>query len=153
MPRSIRPVISACLAGLALAGCSTGFMTPELRSHGNLPRAELVARVEPGRQSTADVLDLLGTPSSRSTFGPETWYYISRIDQPMLFLTPETLDQQVLAILFDEAGRVSKVERYSKVDAREVSLVERETETRGSELTLVQQVLGNLGRFEEGDGP
>ncbi len=153
MSRRRRPVVYACLAGLLLAGCSADFLTPELRAHGNLPRAELINRIEPGRQTTADVLDLLGTPSSRSSFGPETWYYISRIAQPMLFLTPETLDQQILAIRFDAAGRVSEVKRYDKSDSRDVAFVERETPTRGSELTIMQQVLGNLGRFEDAEGP
>lgn len=144
-----RSTLIACLAALALAGCSAEIWTPDIRAHGNLPRADALARIEVGRQTSADVADLLGSPSSRSAFGPETWYYISRSTQPMLFLQPETLHQRVIAISFDAAGRVSGIKQYDKTDARDVALVDRETQTRGSELSFMQQILGNLGRFED----
>jgi hypothetical protein len=33
-----------------------------------------------------------------------------------------------------------------------VTIVARTTETQGRELTFLQQIFGNLGRFESGDG-
>ncbi|GIR10464.1 MAG: hypothetical protein CM15mP21_7260 [Hyphomicrobiales bacterium] len=33
-----------------------------------------------------------------------------------------------------------------------MTLVERTTETQGRELSFLQQIFGNLGRFESGEG-
>ena len=41
---------------------------------------------------------------------------------------------------------------YGQEDGRTIAYVDRTTPTEGNELTLIQQLLGNLGRFNpEGD--
>lgn len=156
MPASPRSAVrrlfatAVCAAALLVTGCEAAreVVTPDVQARGNLPRPDVLEQIEPGRQSRAEIAQLLGTPSTRSAFGPEVWYYISRTSQPLLFLPPQTLDQRVIAIRFDEAGRVSEVKNYSLDDAQDVQIVNRHTPTRGSELSIMQQLLGNLGRFE-----
>ncbi|MEX2642074.1 MAG: outer membrane protein assembly factor BamE [Acetobacterales bacterium] len=140
-----------CAAALAVSGCEATreILTPEVQTHGNRIRPDVLGQIEAGRQNRNDILNLLGTPSSRSAFGPEVWYYVSRTTQPLLFLRPQTLDQRVVAIAFDEGGRVSEVRQLTLADRQEVDFVQRETPTRGSELTMIQQIIGNLGRFED----
>ena len=55
--------------------------------------------------------------------------------------------QDVVAIEFDDQGLVNRIDRHDLNGAREIDLVDRETPTAGNELTVLEQFLGNIGRF------
>ena len=93
---------------------------------------------------------LNGTPSAVSTFDNEAWYYVGSRTSRFAFLEPEILERTVLVIRFDKDGIVRQVERLSKEDGRDVQVVERKTPTRGRELTILEQLIGNVGRFGGG---
>ena len=57
------------------------------------------------------------------------------------------VEQKVVEVTFDDKGVVQSVDRRNLADARQVALVERETPTSGNELNLLQQFVGNIGRF------
>ncbi|WP_298725191.1 outer membrane protein assembly factor BamE [uncultured Ferrovibrio sp.] len=107
-----------------------------------------------GETTEPQVGALLGSPSTTSTF-PEwgtTYYYISSETEAVAFLAPELIDQQVLAISFDKEGKVREIKRYGLKDGKQIAFVERETPTRGKELTFLEQLFGNLGRFNSNAG-
>ena len=56
-----------------------------------------------------------------------------------------------MAIEFDEQGTVSRIDRHDLNGAREIDLVDRETPTSGNELSVLEQFLGNIGRFNPTD--
>src|SRR3546814_5080921 len=95
-------------------------------------------------------LTLLGSPSTSSTF-PDwgtTYYYISSETEAVAFLAPEVIEQQVLAIAFDKStSKVKDIKRYGLKDGKQIAFVDRETPTRGKELTVLEQLFGNFGRF------
>jgi len=97
---------------------------------------------------------MLGSPSTTSTFQQwgVTWYYISKETEAVAFLAPETIDQQVLAISFDKENKVSQIKRYGLKDGKEVAFVGRETPTKGKELTFLEQLFGNFGKFNDSSG-
>lgn len=109
-------------------------------------------RITPGQQSQEDVLAILGSPSTRSTFGPETWYYISAQSQQYAFFAREELNREVIAIDFNDEGRVRAVRRLGLEDGEDVAFSAGETPTRGVEPSIVQQLIGNVGRFGGADG-
>ncbi len=127
----------------AAAGCSA-----DVNLRGNAVKSENLAAIKPGVQDRSAVRDLLGSPTNVATFSDETWYYISQKDQRIAFskITPKS--RAIVAISFDERGRVRKVKQYSLVDARKIEPVDRVTPTPGQEFSLIQQLIGNLGRFE-----
>lgn len=107
-----------------------------------------------GQSTEPQVGALLGSPSTTSTF-PEwgtTYYYISSETEAVAFLAPELIDQQVVAISFDKEGKVREIKRYGMKDGKQIALVQRETPTRGRELTVLEQLFGNLGRFNSNAG-
>jgi len=57
-----------------------------------------------------------------------------------------------VAIHFDPSGVVEDVKVYGPDDARQVKLVDRTTPTAGKEITVLQQLLGNVGRFNTAPG-
>ncbi|HMA14576.1 MAG: outer membrane protein assembly factor BamE [Bacteroidota bacterium] len=129
-------------AAIALAACGN---TVQVR--GNTPDPEDVAGIQPGVHSRQDIVDLLGSPSTVSTFEDRKWYYIGQKTQEVAFMKPEVLDRNVLVITFDESGLVEGTQHYDMADAQEIEPVDRETPTEGRDLTLLQQLMGNVGRF------
>lgn len=136
----IKPALFAML--LLLAACD-----PKVESGGYLEESSIKDRVVVGQTTRDEVAASLGSPSSQSSFGKETWYYISNRKETYAFLKPEIAAQDVTRIEFDTNGVVSAVETYDKNNGQEFDLVKRTTPTEGHTLGFVEQVLGNIGRF------
>jgi outer membrane protein assembly factor BamE (lipoprotein component of BamABCDE complex) len=125
-----------------LAGCAA---TVEQR--GNLPTPEKLAEVKPGVTSKDEVIKVLGSPSSVSIFNDKSWYYISRRTGQTAFFEPDVLDQQVYIVSFDDQGVVKTVDHKGVQDARAIDPVPRATPAPGRELTFLEQLIGNVGKF------
>ncbi|SDG94123.1 outer membrane protein assembly factor BamE [Roseospirillum parvum] len=145
------PVLSVATVVLAL-GLTLGACAQDVVPRGNEPNPDMLTQIKPGEVGRREVAALLGTPSTRSAFGQETWYYISSKTAQWAFMEQEELDRQVVAIDFDEKGVVSQVRTLGLEDGQQVGLVDRETPTHGNELSLIQQLLGNVGRFGDTSG-
>jgi len=141
-PIQIVKYCSLAILASMLAACS-----PKVDNRGYVGEGAIRDQVTIGTSTRQDVLDTLGSPSSQSSFGEETWYYVSARKETVAFLKPEVEQQDVVRISFDQAGVVSKVESFDKNNAREFELVKRVTPTEGHTLGFFEQVLGNIGRF------
>lgn len=133
------------LSTLALGGCAK-----DINARGNLPPEEAFSQLEPGQQTRQDVQLILGTPSTISSFGEETWYYISAMTTQYAFYSVEEIERDVIAIKFDERGILQEIKNYGLEDGEDIQVVERETPTMGREFSLIEQLIGNLGRFDRG---
>ncbi len=102
--------------------------------------------IVPGTTTKEMVLGKLGSPSTKSFFGEETWYYISREYVRKAFFEPRLQEQKIVAISFTNQN-VTKVETYDKNRAKNIAMTKDITPTEGHEISLVNQLLGNVGRF------
>lgn len=132
----------ALAAALALGGCSI-----PVDQRGNLPEKAALEQVKPGVTDKATVTRLLGTPSSVAAFAPNTWYYISQKTKSVAFLKPELLDQEVVAIDFDNDGIVRDVRHRGMEDRVAVSPNPNATPAPGREFSFIEQLIGNFGKF------
>jgi outer membrane protein assembly factor BamE (lipoprotein component of BamABCDE complex) len=142
------PVATVIVGALAvsLGGCGVA----SVNQRGNLPEPDKIAQIQAGTTTRDQVVKILGTPSSTSVFSDKTWYYISRKTKQVAFLNPDVLDQQVFVINFDGSGVVNGVDRKELKDGREIEPAPGATPAPGRELTFVEQILGNIGRFSRG---
>jgi len=138
------------LAALFLAGCAK-----DIDARGNLPPPEALAQLAVGEQTRQDVRGLLGTPATTAIFDDETWYYISAHTTQYAFYPNHELDRTVYAVSFDDRGILKDVRRLGLEDGQNVNIASRETPTKGREFSLIEQLIGNLGRFSgtPGGGP
>ena len=139
--RGKRTLLGCALAVALLVGC-----TPIVHQQGHVSDPEALAQIKPGVQTRAEVARLLGTPSAVGTFEDRHWYYISRRTETEAFNAPELVDQSIIVIAFDESGVVAEVTSVSTEEARAIDPVGEESPTRGRELGLLEQLLGNIGR-------
>ena len=138
--------IAGRLAPVALAVVlSACTVSEDLR--GNLPDPEKIAQIKPGTTTKTQVAKILGTPSSASAFNDTVWYYISRRVKQVAFLSPTVMDQQVYVVDFDDRGVVKEVARKTLADGVDVTPAPGATPAPGRELSFVEQLIGNIGRF------
>jgi outer membrane protein assembly factor BamE (lipoprotein component of BamABCDE complex) len=143
-----RARLALLVAGAALAASAC---TPRLDVRGNLPDPDNVLAVQPGVTTRDQVAQLLGSPSTVGTFDDKTWYYMSKRTETTSFFDPKVLDQEVLIVKFDDSGVVSDMQLYGDEKAQAIQPVERTTPNLGQEMTVLQQLVGNLGRFNKDD--
>src|SRR5262245_7319807 len=127
----IRPllVVIAATALLALPACG-----PKVDNGGYVHDGAIKELVTVGQSTREDVKTKLGSPSSQSSFGDETWYYITNRKEAYAFLRPEVVQQDVVSIVFDSKGVVSQVSNYNIDDGQDFTIVKRTTPTEGHTL-------------------
>ncbi len=136
---------AALLAAVLLIGCAG--CAGNLNEHGNVPKSKEVASIEVGSTTRAQVLNRLGTPAAVATFDRNSWYYLGSTVEKFMFFDPELVKRDLLVIRFNDDDVVSEIDHLDKDDGRDVAVIARETETRGRSFSLLQQLIGNLGRF------
>lgn len=137
------------VAAIAVSTAVLGGCISEVDQRGNLPEKDRLTEIHPGTTTRDQVAKILGTPSSTSVFDNNSWYYISRKTKKLAFLDPDTIDQQVYVVNFDPNGVVKSIERKGLRDARNITPAPGATPAPGRELTFLEQVLGNIGRFNK----
>jgi outer membrane protein assembly factor BamE (lipoprotein component of BamABCDE complex) len=138
--RGLRAVV--ILAAVTLAGCTTS-----IDQRGNLPDPDKLAEIHPGTTTKEQVVKILGTPSSASTFDDDVWYYISRRTKQIAFFSPTVLDQQVYIVDFDDKGVVKDLGHKTLADGENITPAPGATPAPGRELSFMEQLIGNVGRF------
>ena len=106
----------------------------------------MLAQVRVGT-SKPEVERLLGSPSATSTIEGRNFYYISSILETTAFYEPKEVDRRIIAINFDEQDLVRNIADYRLKDGKVFDFISRKTPTKGKELTVLQQLFGNIGRF------
>jgi len=103
--------------------------------------------VKVGTDTKSTVRGRLGSPSATSTFDPNIWFYMNQVKQRVAFRKPTVIARNVTAITFSkENEQVESVNNYTLKDGKVIAFNGRETPTRGRELTILEQLLGNVGR-------
>ena len=126
----------------ALSACA-----PVINTRGQQSDPDVLAKIEPGSTSQRDVKRALGTPSTQGVFRENVWYYMSERTERTAFFAPELLERKIIAVVFDKVGVVEDIVTYTENDKQEIALVARITPTAGNEISIIQQLFGNIGRF------
>lgn len=131
----------AALAGAGLlAACGETVAT-----HGHIILPSRLAQIQPGQSTRADVLQLLGSPSTTGTMSDDRWYYMTNTtkDKP---LNPNLLQKsQLVEISFDPSGTVTGLVQKTEADSKSLDPDLTTTPTHGQALGLIDQFLGNVG--------
>jgi len=139
--RAIWIVLSAILA-VSIAACS-----PVKRFHGYAPDDAQLAAIEVGRSTRDSVAEAIGRPGLTGVMEGSAWYYVQSDWKDEGWRAPVEVNREVVMISFDEAGRVSNIERFGLERGEVVALSRRVTSTGPSGGTLLRQLLSNFGQF------
>lgn len=125
-----------------LTGCE-----PFTSIRGNLPDLETLAKLKVGEQTQADVIAILGPPTSVAPFNPKIWYYIGEKVERVAFLDPDIVEKEIFMLTFNDAGVLEGMSPIETPHNFDIEVQERKTKTLGQDPSLLQQVFGNFGKF------
>jgi outer membrane protein assembly factor BamE (lipoprotein component of BamABCDE complex) len=116
-----------------------------------------------GEDTKSTVISKLGSPSATSltesksakpgeeiaAAGPydsNLWFYMSQVTDRVAFYKPRVAKRDVVAVSFSAGSdQVASINTYTLQDGKVISFNGRETPTRGREITILEQLLGNVG--------
>ncbi len=134
---------AATLLASSVAGCTGG----ETFQRGYIVDEQAIAKVRKG-MSGEQVLTTLGTPSTVSTVGNKSWYYISQKSARRFQFMPESVvDQTVTAVYFDNSLRVERIALYGLQDGQVFDFISRTTPSGGQETSFLGQLFKGGSSF------
>ena len=129
-------VLAAAGLALFLAGCS-----PTVEHRGYMPKPGAFDQISNG-MTKMEVEGILGTPSTSASvqYKGDSFYYITSITARKAFVTSET-DRSVIAIRFNEDGKVKSYAQYGLQDGRVIDINTNQTPVYGEDTTLISALL------------
>ncbi|MCB9983150.1 MAG: outer membrane protein assembly factor BamE [Rhodospirillales bacterium] len=118
---------------------------------GNMLENHQMQQIVPLESTRSDVLRNLGSPTSKSTFNPNVWYYIGQKTEKRGIFDPEVVEERIVMVAFNEEGYVETIQDIDR-ERMNIPYVREKTPTHGNETTVMQQFLGNLGKFNPQTG-
>jgi outer membrane protein assembly factor BamE (lipoprotein component of BamABCDE complex) len=100
-----------------------------------------------------DLEALLGSPTSVSSFGQETWYYITSKKESVAFFADKVIEQNIIAVSFSNNGDITSIARYNEKDYNKAELVTEYSLIKGNDSTVTQDLFKNFGRFRNKKAP
>ncbi|MDF7674975.1 outer membrane protein assembly factor BamE [Acetobacteraceae bacterium ESL0709] len=139
--RSVLLLASLLVAG----GCSV--VSPPKIPRGSLVEEYEYKKLVPGTSTRDDVLNLIGSPTARGTFNDDSWYYITLTKNLVPLDFPVTRKQEVLVLNFTQGGVLKDMHVLHKKDGIQVSMANGATPTPGTDISIIQELLGNVGKY------
>lgn len=139
----ILKILSLCFLSM-LSGCSK-----EVQVHGYSFSNKSSEEIIVGETHRNTVEAILGTPTSKSHFGPLQYSYISSTVEITSFLNSKLIEQDVLSITFDQSDIVAQINYLKLNDSNKVVFSQDYTEIKGNGVTALQQIMTNVGKYKK----
>ena len=146
--RRVKAIVLVAAMAATLPAC-----TSIRESRGYIVDPLLTNTIQPRIDNQQSVEGTLGRPTFTSQFGTPTWYYVSSITGQRPFSRPRIREHSVLAVQFDEAGRVVKVDRSGVDKVVFLDPNGDKTPTLGRERGFLEDLFGNIGQVGGGGLP
>lgn len=125
--------------------------TPTTELRGKVLTERALNSLVIGETTQREALQSLGTPTTTSTFDQSVWYYIGQKMERVGIHEEEVVERRVLALTFDDDKKLVSIDHLSEEDGLELTPSDKETVSSGRQFTVMQQLIGNLGRFNKAD--
>lgn len=122
--------------------------TPIKANHGNLLSDSKIAEVKPGISTRNEVRRNFGAPTAFAPFDSKIWYYVGENTETLGVFKADVKERRIIRVSFNEDGILQEVTDVDPNMTEEINLVDRKTPTAGKEFTAIQQMIGNVGRFQ-----
>jgi outer membrane protein assembly factor BamE (lipoprotein component of BamABCDE complex) len=134
------------LALVATAGLlAVGACTPYDSFQGYQAINANPSSIEVGKDSRSTVLAKLGSPTAKSNFDNNIWFYLSQTSSKTGFYQPKVVSREIVSIAFNkDSQQVDRVNVYGLENGRVIALNTHSTPTRGREMTILEQMFGSL---------
>ncbi|MDI9313469.1 MAG: outer membrane protein assembly factor BamE [Hydrotalea sp.] len=142
----VRQFFSAVLLLILLVGLSSCADTVK---RGEVIKPFQLEQLVIGKSNYNDILNILGTPTSVSTYDPRFWYYFSQTKSQWGFLEPTFQDQEVYQVKLDDQGNYLGYKKFTGNDAVKLSVSKNTTPTVARDKSFLQELVTNFGRYSK----
>ena len=132
------------IAFIFILSCSTNKVK---NNHGVLSLNNKYNKIVIEKSNSNDILNLLGPPSTKSSFDTNIWIYIERkkTNQSIFKLGKQKIEKNnVLVLELDNKGIIAKKKIYNLDDMNDYKFVEKATQKDFSQNSFVYGVLSSL---------
>ncbi|WP_154645994.1 outer membrane protein assembly factor BamE [Bartonella senegalensis] len=150
VPHRVASIKRKLLIGLlianmvAIAGCSlidSSGSTSQIYKEGYILDKNALDSISVGA-SQEQVILALGTPSLKTKYDNEVFYYISQTRyRGMQFMKTKIIDRKVLAIYFNKNDQVTKIANYGLQDGQVFDFIAQTTPTATKEQPFLIQII------------
>ena len=127
---------------LVLSACSA-----MIDSHGDMTDPEAIASFIPGKTVYTEVQNKLGAPSFKAVFDNEDWIYLHSRQKRLAFFKPEEIYRKITVLKFNRDGVLQKIETKKLKNGRSITPSSSTTQTDPETLTILDQMIQNVGKM------
>lgn len=120
----------------------------KVNHHGYIFDKSMISQVKIGSTTKEEVINIFGTPSDQSSFGQDSWYYISYQTLSHTFRQPKISQAQILTITF--VNDIVKSINNSQLDhtsIAQLNLEKERTESINSSQHVISHFMKNFGKY------
>ena len=126
--------------------------SPRISRHGNFFSKDELRILQTTRLNKSEIIEILGQPSTKSTFSNNTWYYIFFIQKEKAYFQVKNSRNKVLKIKFDVKQNVESYEIIENDTSIKIETIKVQTTNDIFERGLVRELLDSfIRRIEETD--
>lgn len=131
------------LAAIVLCGCVSKDII-----HGYPEDESIVSKLKIGMTTKDAAVELLGDPSTKSTFNSNIWYYISTQMKSVGFLRPEIVREQVMQLNF-KGNVLQEVTFFDDLTKKKITFHSGQSLINGDDSGMLKDFFRNFGRFNK----
>ncbi|MAZ76417.1 MAG: cell envelope protein SmpA [Micavibrio sp.] len=142
--------VSILFFSLSTVALSLNACTPTQATRGNIVEDFRMAELTPGVSTRTNVLKSLGSPTTKAPFDDNVWYYIGQKTEKKGVFDHKVIDEKIVVATFDDEGILQDLNHIDN-ERTDIPKIRRKTKTGGNEVTVIEQLLGNVGKFNAPD--
>lgn len=137
-------IFSIIFAFIVLISCSN-----KIIQHGYTFEKSNMDKISVNKTSSNEILEIFGSPTLKSQYYGEVWYYISTKMSSKLFFPPKLIQRDILAISFNNQEVVSDFHFFTLDNNNNVQIDKNRTFSNGTNNSPITHFLKNMGKFED----
>ena len=123
--------------------------SPRISRHGNIFSDEELKILKNSRLNKSEIIEILGQPSTKSTFSDNIWYYIFFIQKEKAYFQVKNSSNKVLKIKFNKKQNVETYDIIKNDTSIKINTIKIDTEKSVFSKGLVRELLDSFVRRME----
>ena len=124
--------------------------SPRISRHGNIFSDDELKILQTTRLNKSEIIEILGQPSTKSTFSDNIWYYIFFIQKEKAYFQVKNSSNKVLKIKFDDKQNVEAYNIIKNNQSIKIKTVKVDSDTSAFNRGIVRELLDSfIRRMEE----
>jgi outer membrane protein assembly factor BamE (lipoprotein component of BamABCDE complex) len=124
----------------------------KIRHHGHSIDNEVLKSFKNNITTKEDILAVIGSPSSKSLFGNEEWYYVKTVKTSTAFIPFAPKERETYVFKFDNNDKLVEIKSLTLKDGAKIELNSDKTIYHGTTENLLDSFINNIGRFNDMSG-